>query len=64
MMKKVQKIVILVLCVALGLFAFAACGPKESGDKVTVTFYDATGTNKPAEMKVLKTQKVDRKSVV
>ncbi len=59
-MKKVQKIVIIVLCVALGLFAFAACGPKESGDKVTVTFYDATGTNKPAEMKVLKTQKVTK----
>lgn len=59
-MKKVQKIVILVLCVALGLFAFAACGPKESGDKVTVTFYDATGTNKPSEMKVLKTEKVTK----
>lgn len=63
-MKKVQKIVILVLCVALGLFAFAACGPKESGDKVTVTFYDATGTNKPAEMKVLKTQKVTKGETV
>lgn len=68
-MKKVQKVLISALCVALGAGALIACGGDDNnnnnGDgKLTVTFYDATGTNKPAEMTVVKTIKVDKNSTI
>lgn len=67
-MKKVQKVLISALCVALGAGALIACGGDNNdnkGDgKVTVTFYDATGTNKPAEMTVVKTIKIDKNSTI
>lgn len=49
MMKKSAKFLVAVLCVAIGLFAFAACGgetdnsiPPVAEGKVRVTFYDGT----------------------
>ncbi len=59
-MKKVQKALVAALCLAIGTCALTACGGddkpagNEDGGKITVTFYDATGTNKPSEMTVLK----------
>lgn len=67
-MKKVQKLLILVLCLALlgafGLFAVACGGDDANDGKLTVTFYDATGTTKPSEMTVLKTEKVEKGATV
>lgn len=62
-MKKLQKALISALCVAVGACALAACRDDSggsSGDKFTVTFYDATGTNDPAQMTVVKTVEVDK----
>lgn len=65
-MKKVQKLLISALCVAIGAGALVACGGEDNNDdgKVTVTFYDATGTNKPTEMTVVKTVKIDKNSKI
>ena len=69
MMKKVQKALITALCLAVGACALTACGddtPNNPGgdNKVTVTFYDATGTNTPSEMTVLKTEKIEKGGTV
>lgn len=69
-MKKVQKALVAALCLAIGTCALTACGGddkpagNEDGGKITVTFYDATGTNKPSEMTVLKTEKIDKGGTV
>ena len=69
-MKKVQKALVAALCLAIGTCALTACGgddkPAGGGNdgKITVTFYDATGTNKPSEMTVLKTEKIDKGGTV
>lgn len=67
-MKKVQKFLISAFCVALGAGALIACGGTDDGGKddgkVTVTFYDATGTNKPTEMTVVKTVTIDKNSTL
>lgn len=66
-MKKVQKALISALCLAVGACVLTACGgdtPKKPGggqdDKITVTYYDATGTNTPSQMTVLKTEKIEK----
>lgn len=69
-MKKMQKALVAALCLAIGTCALTACGgddkPAGGGNdgKITVTFYDATGTNKPSEMTVLKTEKIDKGGTV
>lgn len=63
MMKKVQKLLISALCLAVGVGAFTACGNDEKGGddgKITITYYDATGTTNVGQMKVIKTEKVER----
>ncbi len=63
-MKKVQKLLVAALCVTMGASMFVACGEDTptggGGNTVTVTYYDATGTNKPGQMRVLKTEKVEK----
>lgn len=65
-MKKCKKMLVSALCLAIGVggvAALTACGDggDKGGDgKLTVTFYDATGTNDPKAMKVVKTVKVDK----
>ena len=63
-MKKIQKFLISTLCVVVGAGVLVACGGDEGSNKgdgkVTVTFYDATGTNSPSEMTVVKTVKIDK----
>ncbi len=66
-MKKCKKALIAALCLAVGACSLIACRPDapsdDDGDKITVTYYDATGTNKPSEMTVLKTEKIERGGV-
>lgn len=70
MMKKVQKILTVALCVAIGGAALVACDPGTKGptggggDKCTVTFYNATGTNTPSQMTVIRTVEVEKGSTV
>lgn len=66
-MKKVQKLLISAVCLAIGVGggALLACGGEEKKDdgKITITYYDATGTQDVKQMKVLKTERVDKGSV-
>lgn len=70
-MKKVRKLLVTALCVTMGASVLAACGGDNNGGgnggnndpgKITVTYYDATGTNTPSAMTVLKTVKIDKGS--
>lgn len=68
-MKKVQKLLIAALAVTMGASMFVACGEEPNagtgGDgKITVTYYDATGTNTPSQMKVLKTERIEKGGTV
>ncbi len=65
-MKKVQKLLISALCLAVGVGALTACGNDEKGGddgKITITYYDATGTTNVGQMKVIKTEKIARGGV-
>lgn len=68
MMKKSAKVLTIALCLAIGGGVLAACDngtkPEEKGDKVTVTFYNATGTSSVAQMPVLRTVEIDKGSTV
>ncbi len=62
-MKKKILAVVLFCIFALSLFALCACN-KNDDDKLTVTWYDATGTTDVSKMPVLKTDKVEKGSKV
>ncbi len=58
-MKKKLLAIVLFAVFALSLFALAACKKDDDEGKLTVTWYDATGTSTVSDMPVLKTEKVD-----
>lgn len=68
MMKKSAKVLTIALCLAIGGGVLAACDngtkPDEKGDKVTVTFYNATGTSSVAQMPILRKVEIDKGSTV